>query len=135
MAEDQSTADAVAAEAAAADSPPVSPGITLADLQAMQQEYRDEVKALRDELAATRKNQPRPELANAISAEDALANRLAEIDGFPYYCPGCGGLYKYEQKCIGIDASRPHPPIEVVSTDEIKAGDPSKHTPAPATTT
>lgn len=115
--------------------PEASPNITLADLQAMQQEYRDEVKALRDELAATRKNQPQPQLANAISAEDALANRLAEIEGFPYYCPGCGGLYKYPQKCVGIDASRPHPPIEVVSTDELKAGDPSQHTPAPATTT
>jgi hypothetical protein len=119
----------------AAAEPEVSPGITLADLQAMQQAYRDDIKALRDELAATRKNQPRPELANAISAEDALANRLAEIDGFEYYCPGCGALYHYQRACVGLNGASPHPPIEVVSTDELKAGDPSQHTPAPATTT
>jgi hypothetical protein len=50
----------------------------------------------------------------------------------PYYCPGCGARYEYRQKCLGMSPEHPHPPIEVVSTDELK-GDPSGFTPAPST--
>ena len=44
----------------------------------------------------------------------------------PFYCPGCGRRYEYRQQCTGKPES-PHPPIEVVSTDELKSGDPSQH--------
>ena len=47
----------------------------------------------------------------------------------PFYCPGCGNRYNYERECIGRPEA-PHPPIEVVSTDELN-GDPANHTPAP----
>jgi len=47
----------------------------------------------------------------------------------PYYCPGCGLRYQYQQKCTGKPES-PHPPIEVVSTDEIGT---DKETAAPST--
>lgn len=50
----------------------------------------------------------------------------------PYYCPGCGRRYGYQTECRGMSAATPHPPIEVVSTDELKKGaDTDKHTPAP----
>lgn len=35
-----------------------------------------------------------------------------------FYCPGCGERYEYRQRCTG-KAESPHPPIEVVSTDEL----------------
>jgi hypothetical protein len=109
--------------------------ITLQDLHDMQAAHRAEVEQLRNEISASRVSQP-TQTANAPSAEEALANRLAEIANFPYYCPGCGALYHTQYTmCVGLDGSKPHAPIEVVSTDELKAGDPSKHTPAPATTT
>jgi hypothetical protein len=46
-----------------------------------------------------------------------------------YYCPGCGLRYEYPQKCTGKPES-PHPPIEVVSTDELSGDNP---TAAPST--
>ena len=52
-------------------------------------------------------------------------------DDAPFYCPGCGRRYGYQTECRGQSAALPHPPIEVVSTDEL-AGDPDGHTPAPA---
>lgn len=106
--------------------------VTLADLLAEQQAYRADIAALRAEIAASRKAQPvAGPSQQPLSAEDALAARMAEIEGFPFYCPGCGALYKYQRECIGLDGSRPHPPIEVVSTDELKSGDEAKHTAAP----
>jgi hypothetical protein len=48
----------------------------------------------------------------------------------PFYCPGCGKRAQYQQQCTGKPES-PHPPIEVVPTDEL-AGDPEKYTPAPS---
>lgn len=47
----------------------------------------------------------------------------------PFYCPGCGMRANYQKQCVGKPEA-PHPPIEVVSTDELQ-GDPEKHTPAP----
>lgn len=139
MAEEQ-TPEALAAaqeaekQAAAAlqDAEPV----TLADLKTLQQEYRDSVNMLREELANARKAQivRQPEDATPLSPEDALAARLAEVQDYPFYCPGCGALYRYERQCVGRSVESPHPPIEVVTTDELKAGDPSKHTAAPDTT-
>lgn len=129
MAEEQNTP---AAEAAL----PVDEagGITLADLHEMQAAHRADIAALRDEIAKAR--QPVPQATqNAPSAEDALAARMAEIEQFPFYCPGCGALYKWQRECIGIDGAHPHAPIEVVSTDELKSGDPTQHTAAPVTTT
>jgi len=55
----------------------------------------------------------------------------AQLDDAPYYCPGCGLKYDYPRQCTGRPES-PHPPIEVVSTDEL-SGDPSKFTAAPST--
>jgi hypothetical protein len=49
----------------------------------------------------------------------------------PFYCPGCGKRVQYQQQCTGKPES-PHPPIEVISTDEL-SGDPEKHTAAPST--
>jgi hypothetical protein len=50
-------------------------------------------------------------------------------DESPFYCPGCGRRFEYQQQCTGRPDS-PHPPIEVVSTDELRGDD---HTAAPNT--
>lgn len=118
----------------AAVAPDAPTEVTLADLLAEQKAHRAEVQALREEIAQARRAPVTP-AANALSAEDALAVRMAEIDNFAYYCPGCGALYKSERECIGLRGGNPHPPIEVVSTDELKSGDPMQHTAAPSTAT
>jgi hypothetical protein len=138
MSEDPTTAAAaeVAASEALAATPTPTTDEMLTQLLAAQDEYRKDVAALKAELAAQRSGAPaQVALANAPSAEEALANRLAEIADYAFYCPGCGALYHYAQKCLGLDGSHPHAPIEVVSTDELKSGDPTQHTAAPATTT
>jgi hypothetical protein len=109
------------------------PEVTLADLLAEQKAYRADIAALRDEIARSRTIAAVGPSANVPTAEEALANRLAEIDDFPFYCPGCGALYKYQRECIGPNGGSPHRPIEVVSTDELKSGDPTQHTAAPST--
>lgn len=48
----------------------------------------------------------------------------------PFYCPGCGRRWNFPAECRGASDAAPHPPIEVVSTDELD-GDPEKHTAAP----
>jgi NADH pyrophosphatase NudC (nudix superfamily) len=92
---------------------------------AEQQQHRAEVASLREELAASK---PAPVVVPAqnLSAEDAAAARLAEIGQHSHYCPGCGLLYDYQQRCTGR-AESGHPPIEVLSTDELKSGDQSQH--------
>ena len=96
---------------------------------AEQQQHRAEVANLREELAASKQAstvaQPQPSVA--LTAEDALAARMEEVGKHSHYCPACGLLYDYQQRCTG-KAESPHPPVEVVSTDELKEGDPSKHT-------
>lgn len=93
-----------------------------------QQAHRAEVANLRNELAQT-KQQPVSQAPSSapLSEEDALAQRMEHIGQHDFYCPGCGMTYDYQQKCYGKPES-PHPAIEVVSTDELKEGDPSKHT-------
>jgi len=66
-------------------------------------------------------------------AEDKTddAASTGENKDAPFYCPGCGLRYNYQQQCSGKPES-PHPPLEVVSTDEL-SGDPDKQTAAPST--
>lgn len=59
------------------------------------------------------------------------ATEAPEATDAPFYCPGCGRRWKFMTECRGMNPSTPHPPIEVVSTDEL-SGDPENHTPAPA---
>ena len=107
----------------------------LRQLLAGQEEYRKEVAALRSDIAQSRANVAAPpQSANAPSPEEAAATRMAQVEQFPYYCHVCGRLYKRETECRGT-AVAPHPPVEVVSTDELKQGDTSLHTPAPSTAT
>ena len=103
----------------------------LAELLRNQQEHRAEVQALREEVAANRRV-PQQVQAVALSPEELLAARLDEISQHSHYCPGCGRLYDYQRECNGKPEA-PHPPIEVVSTDELRAGDPVAHTAAPNT--
>ena len=101
---------------------------------AEQQQHRAEVANLRAELAAS-KQQPAPSAPSvALTAEDALAARMEEVNKHPYYCPACGLLYDYQRQCTG-KAESPHPAVEVISTDELKSGDPSQHTPPPVVVT
>jgi hypothetical protein len=48
----------------------------------------------------------------------------------PFYCPGCGKRFQREGECTGTGEA-PHPPIEVVSTDELSGEE--GHTAAPGT--
>ena len=113
--------------------PPQAPPLTvqpttddlLRAVLAEQQQHRAEVAALRDEINSQKP--PAPPSQTPLTPEEAFAARMREISDHDYYCPGCGLVYDYRQRCSG-SPERPHPPIEVVSTDELKAGDPSKHT-------
>lgn len=111
-----------------AENTPVSTDDLIRQVLAEQQEHRAEVAKLRDELAQQKAAQKAPiaPSANAPSPEDALAARMEEIGQHDFYCPGCGNLVDYQQRCTGKPES-PHPPIEVVSTDELKSGDTSQH--------
>lgn len=106
----------------------------LQQILAEQQQHRQEVANLRDELAqAKAQSTPAPAPSrNALSAEELQSQRMEEVDQHDFYCPGCGKLVDYQQQCHGRPEA-PHQPVEVVSTDELKAGDPSKHTAAPNT--
>lgn len=91
-----------------------------------QEEHRQEVAKLREQY-----ERPVVQAASAtpLSPEDALAARLQEVEGHSHYCPACGLLYDYPQRCHG-KAESGHPPVEVISTDELKSGDPSQHSTA-----
>lgn len=84
----------------------------------MQKEQRAEIAALRESLAKA-KAAPPPLTARAPSAEELQQERLRELAEHSHYCPGCGQVYDYQQRCQGT-AEKPHPPIEVVSTDEVR---------------
>jgi len=101
-----------------------------AELGKMFAEYRAEVAALRKELQAHRPRQVQV-AATTETPEQRHEARLEAIADSSHYCPGCGALGKYAQKCTG-PAGSGHPPIEMVTTDEL-GGDPEKHTPAPST--
>jgi hypothetical protein len=111
------------------DHPPTTPE-EVQDLAAAFAAFRGEVAQLRQELAAARSPQ-KFMAAVTETIEDRTAARLAEIATHSHYCPACGLLYDYPQKCVGI-AEAPHAPQEVVTTDEL-AGDPASHTAAPNT--
>lgn len=65
-------------------------------------------------------------------ATEATETPEGERETAPFYCPGCGRRWNFLTECTGMNRSAPHPPIEVVSTDELREGaDPAKHTPAP----
>lgn len=96
-----------------------------------QATYRQEVALLRQELA-DRAGPVATRQVDIPSEEERLAARMEAISNAAYYCPGCGRLSDYPRECVGPDTARPHAPIVVVSTDELRAGDPSQHTPAPA---
>lgn len=102
----------------------------LTELVSNQAEQRAEVAALRNELAKSREPRHAPS-SQVRSAEDLLADRMLEVEQHDFYCPGCGKLVDYQRECQGTGAA-PHPPIEVVSTDEIKSGDEMQHTAAPS---
>jgi hypothetical protein len=102
------------------EQPPQTTDDLLRAVLAEQQSHRAEVAELREQIAASRPATPAPVVAN-LSPEDALAARMQEIGQHSHYCPGCGLLYDYPQRCTG-KAESGHPPIEVVSTDELKDG-------------
>lgn len=93
-------------------------------------QFRKEVAALRNEIAASRGRSPVTHVAPE-SMQDRAKARLAAIAEHSHYCPGCGALYNYPQRCTG-PVAQPHAPIEVVTTDEL-GGDPLQHTAAPST--
>lgn len=68
---------------------------------------------------------------DAAKTDDTAASTESAAKDAPFYCPGCGLRYQYQQKCTGKPEA-PHPPIEVVSTDEL-SGDSEKFTAAPST--
>lgn len=109
--------------------PPQTPEEVL-ELGKMFAEYRAEVAALRQELAAHR-----PRTINVAAPQETLEQRqearLALIAENSHYCPGCGKLSKYPRECVGTPA-QPHKAIEMVPTDEL-GGDPARHAKAPST--
>jgi len=73
---------------------------------------------------------PSPRHSATDSESDAPVTEAKDkAKDAPFYCPGCGLRYSYQQKCTGKPES-PHPPIEVVSTDELSGDNP---TAAPST--
>lgn len=102
----------------------------VAALHELLKEYRAEVAKFRQE-SRDAQNAPREIVAVHETLEDRLNKRLEAIANASHYCPGCGKLGNYPQKCEGTREG-PHLPIEMVSTEEL-AGDPVNHTAAPNT--
>lgn len=114
------------------ETPEVDTNALLQQIIEQQQAHRAEVAELREELAASRKPQSGVPIRQQTE-EELIAARMEAINDHSHYCPGCGKLASYPQQCTGT-AEAPHQPIEVISTDELKEGDASKHTAAPDTT-
>jgi len=113
--------------------PHVDPPATAEDVAALHEllkEYRAEVAKFRQE-AQDARQAPREVVAIVETLEDRTNARLEAIANASHYCPGCGKLGNYPQKCEGTREG-PHLPIEMVSTEEL-AGDPANHTAAPNT--
>lgn len=92
----------------------------LTQLLEAQQQHRDELAAMRRELDAERSRRPAPgPSATPVDPATLQRERLEQVAEHSHYCPGCGRLYDYPQRCQG-GREAPHPPIEVVSTDELK---------------
>lgn len=99
-------------------------------------QFRKEFAAIRLELKQERERRTQRVEVAAVdeTPEMRYEARLAAIAaqeqaGESYYCPGCGRLANYRQRCKGI-VTAPHPPIEVVPTAELGQA-PEYHTPAP----
>ena len=117
--------DVRAAQAQSAENPQSTDDL-LRQIIATQEHHREEVAALRQQIDEQKQPQFQQAPATNLSPEEALQARMAEVAQHDFYCPGCGLLYDYQQRCTGR-AESPHAPIEVVSTDELKAGDESKY--------
>lgn len=129
MDEDQPITDAP--DNGDSQSPAQSTDDLLRALLAEQQAHRAEVASLREELhAQPGRNRLPVQSSTVLSPEELYENRMAEVNQHDFYCPGCGRLYDRERECTGRGEA-PHPAIEVVSTDELKGEDTSKHTKAP----
>ena len=80
------------------------------------------------------------EASEQVPEASATEQPTSQRQDAPYYCPACGARASYQQKCVGKPEA-PHPPQEVVSTDELgqdynpdaKPGEAGYHTPAPST--
>lgn len=117
-------------EELAASSDPAATNQLLGKLVAQQEAQRAEIAQLRTEAA---QREPVPVRTVDIPSEaDRHAARMAEIAKHSHYCPGCGRLYDFPTECTGPTEAG-HKPILVVATTELTEGDPSTHTPAPAT--
>lgn len=110
-----------------------SVGDMLRQLLADREQDRADLASLRQEIAKQRAPLPPPPSSVVRSPEELAEARQREIAEHKFYCPGCGALYNRERECTGRGEA-PHAAIEVVSTDELKGDDPSKHTPAPSVT-
>lgn len=124
MADPMETGDAPATEPATTDD-------LLRQIIDEQRQHRAEVADLRQQIDSQR-TAPTGPAATVQSPEELQQARLEEVGNHSHYCPGCGKLVDYPQQCTGT-ATAPHPPIEVVSTDELKGDDTSAHTAAPNT--
>lgn len=114
-----------------------SAGVTteelLQQLLEEQKKHREDVAALRAEVAQSRAPVRNAAEVTALSQEELHALRMAEVAEHSHYCPACGKLADYPQQCVGR-AEAPHGPTEVVPTTELTEGDSSHHTPAPHVT-
>lgn len=68
-------------------------------------------------------------MADAEQNVDPYEDRRSQ----PFYCPACGRGSSYQRECVGLGADRPHPPVEMVGTDELTAGNEDNFTKAPNT--
>jgi hypothetical protein len=103
----------------------------LQQLLSAQREHRAEVNALRQEISKNRA--PSNNGPAILKTDDQLREeRFADIRQHSHYCPGCGALSPFVKECTGKSEAG-HPPILMVSTEELLSEDPTQHTPAPAT--
>lgn len=100
-------------------------------LSAALSTFRQEVAQLRQEMRQ-RAGHPVQVAAPTETLEQRTEARKELIANSSHYCPGCGNLGSYPQRCTGASGSMGHAPIEMVSTDEL-GGDPEDHSRAPAT--
>ncbi len=70
-----------------------------------------------------------PDVQKLIAPADDKAKTSGKATDF--YCPGCGKHSDLPGECVGAEGSFGHAPIVMVDAAELD-GDPSDHTPAPA---
>lgn len=103
----------------------------LQQILADQQAHRAEVAELRAKIDAQKSPAP-AQSASAQSAEELYAARMEDVKAHSHYCPGCGTLSHFIRQCFGRPEA-PHPPIDMIPTDELTSDDTSQHTAAPNT--